>query len=570
MRIGQFSAYVSVDGVPLAEYALERSDDGLEASCWIASERDKHFRVEWANSQASETTPISGLLNVDGVKCLGKVMKPPNAQKPSFTMAFRDSVSTSTTTRRPFVFDTISLTDVDKYLNAVVSPHLGTISLGIYEVRYDRPPVRRTTDNPAEVSVIHEKLKTGVPHSVHFGAETTGRFNRKTTTSIVRRLVTFVFKYRPFEFLQAEGIVPRVQPASNLPIEILDLTMDTDEEDVDNEKFDMMEIESQLRPTPEPASLKKTKKKSVNSEPLMNTSPGPKLESYGISGPLTETMVTEEEEVKEGFEIKCQPSPEQSPRKRQRLDPEPTGRRNLRRSAQQLIASAAPNAGKPQRSTCGMKEKIKPAVLDRTKPEINLGVLKPEIKPEFKPSLQLAKSLSVKEEGSVKQEVKVEVAGDGFIRQKETSARTKLKHGHQRPDSVGGVKREIKDESESSGNVLKTQPSRDSEACLVKKEVKNEGSGSMGEVKTTLCRAGGSQDRLKREPKGELSMASSAAKKKEKITGAVKTEIKSETSLAGVKKERIVKRDSFAGSVKAESKTNLKGIRPVEVIDLTL
>jgi hypothetical protein len=36
MQLGQFSAVITVDGLPLSEYAVEYSADGKEVTCWIA------------------------------------------------------------------------------------------------------------------------------------------------------------------------------------------------------------------------------------------------------------------------------------------------------------------------------------------------------------------------------------------------------------------------------------------------------------------------------------------------------------------------------------------------------
>jgi hypothetical protein len=41
MQLGQFSAVITVEGAPVSEYGVEYSADGLEATCWIASENDK-------------------------------------------------------------------------------------------------------------------------------------------------------------------------------------------------------------------------------------------------------------------------------------------------------------------------------------------------------------------------------------------------------------------------------------------------------------------------------------------------------------------------------------------------
>lgn len=41
LKLGNFTAWISVDGEPLAEFNTEISDDGKQATCWIPSEVGK-------------------------------------------------------------------------------------------------------------------------------------------------------------------------------------------------------------------------------------------------------------------------------------------------------------------------------------------------------------------------------------------------------------------------------------------------------------------------------------------------------------------------------------------------
>ncbi|KAJ7614155.1 hypothetical protein FB45DRAFT_938121 [Roridomyces roridus] len=233
MQLGQFSASVSVDGIPLPEYAPEYSTAGTEATCWIPSENGKNFKVEWTNDQASPTCLISGHLWVDGIHCSGRLMKA--TDNPTFSTGSRDSVASSSSARRPLVFSKQALTDDDQYLNASISPNLGMIRLRIRQVRRDgqRPRVALAEDRTFDTQMLHERTKKAVGHSVQFGAEfASSKPNKSFSTRVVQELVTFVFRYRPMDLLQAEGIAPppvKKELASSSE-DVLDLTVYDDDE----------------------------------------------------------------------------------------------------------------------------------------------------------------------------------------------------------------------------------------------------------------------------------------------------------------------------------------------------
>ncbi|KAJ7486393.1 hypothetical protein B0H11DRAFT_1913674 [Mycena galericulata] len=261
MQLGQFSASVSVGGAALTEYAVEHSADGTEATCWIASENDKQFCVDWTDNQASASRTITGRLTLDGIFCGGQLMEIQRSN-PTFSTAFRSSVVVSELTRRPLLFSKQALTDDDEYLNASISPHLGTIRLRIIHVRITgHSPPGPLDQVKCETPILHEKSKKAVGHSVQFGAEyQTNSLNTVTKTCLVKELVTFVFKYRPIELLQAEGIAPppvREKRAVS-PTDVLDLTLDVDEDDEDEAKIKKLEAE---------LGALKNKRKKVKREP---------------------------------------------------------------------------------------------------------------------------------------------------------------------------------------------------------------------------------------------------------------------------------------------------------------
>ncbi|KAJ7157604.1 hypothetical protein C8R43DRAFT_403314 [Mycena crocata] len=264
MRLGQFSASVSVDGVELAEYAPEYSPDGKEATCWIPSEEGKQFCLKWTNNQASKHQIIMGRVHVDGTACDGTYMRVQGG-KHRFSMGSRDSVPTSATTRRPLLFAKQVLTDDDAYLNDAVPLDLGTIKVNLSEVG-DVVHTTRAKYAACAPLVLHERSKKAIGHSVQFGEQySSHRPSRITEIVVKKKLVIFVFKYRPIGLLRAQGIAPpevRDERAAS-PADVLDVTTisDDDEENVDD-AAEIKKLEARL------SALKdKNKKKRVKAEP---------------------------------------------------------------------------------------------------------------------------------------------------------------------------------------------------------------------------------------------------------------------------------------------------------------
>ncbi|KAJ7157603.1 hypothetical protein C8R43DRAFT_997112 [Mycena crocata] len=266
MRVGQFSASVSVGGVELAEYAPEYSADGMEATCWIPSEEGKQFCVKWTNDDASKDREITGRTFVDGMTCGGTRMQIQYGQ-PQFSSALRDSVAVSPTTRRPLLFAKQVLTDDDAYLNNTVSLEQGTIKIALLQVR-DLPRRGRHTATYAIPTprVLHEQSKKAMGHSVQLGVEydSANRHWLRPPGTVVKQLVTFVFKYRPIGLLRAQGIAPpevREERAVS-PMDVLDLTMVDDESDEDvDDVAEIKKLRARL------SALENKNKKRVKADP---------------------------------------------------------------------------------------------------------------------------------------------------------------------------------------------------------------------------------------------------------------------------------------------------------------
>ncbi|KZO90667.1 hypothetical protein CALVIDRAFT_387221 [Calocera viscosa TUFC12733] len=63
-RLGDFEAYIEVDGVRLPEYRLERNESKRVVRCWIPSEVGKNFVVKWQDH--SKRHALCGFVYLDG------------------------------------------------------------------------------------------------------------------------------------------------------------------------------------------------------------------------------------------------------------------------------------------------------------------------------------------------------------------------------------------------------------------------------------------------------------------------------------------------------------------------
>ncbi|KAJ7787745.1 hypothetical protein B0H14DRAFT_2952160 [Mycena olivaceomarginata] len=262
MQLGQFSAVITVEGAPVSEYAVEYSADGLEATCWIASENDKKFRIEMKNTDTSQKCSVSGRTSVDGIDCGGRLLI--GARGSKITTGIRHSVATSANTRRPLVFSRQILTDDDEYLNTAISPDLGTIKVVFRLVKLHAGGEARKVEK-YEPRILHERSKKAIGHSVQFGPEYRTHVHEKRRTTVIRTLATLVFRYRPLELLRAEGIVPpegrvAAEERAATPSDVLDLTMDVDDEPEDPDEAQIKKLQLQLD------TLKKKKGKQVKRE----------------------------------------------------------------------------------------------------------------------------------------------------------------------------------------------------------------------------------------------------------------------------------------------------------------
>jgi len=224
--ISNCSAWIEVDGKKLQEYDVQYSNNGTRATCWIPSEAGKEFFIVY--NHPFRVSATSTKIWVDGVSCRGKVIKPKSGK----TIVYHKGVSTSEHTYKPYVFSNCQLTDNDDALG--LDPGLGEIKLTVREALVQaRIPFSHNHVILPPLQ-IHERSKKGIVHGTQLGQDVARPPKGLYHTKTIRKLVSFVFKYRPIAVLMADGIAPlekkppgKRKAATDLE-DIIDLTLDNE------------------------------------------------------------------------------------------------------------------------------------------------------------------------------------------------------------------------------------------------------------------------------------------------------------------------------------------------------
>ncbi|KZP17654.1 hypothetical protein FIBSPDRAFT_933868 [Athelia psychrophila] len=243
LELPGFSAWIECEGSKLACHAVERSDDGKTATCWIASEVGKTFSIRWSRERCGTTQVMSGGVYIDGVQC--GLLQRMESDEPSTRVFYIHGISTSSSTIRPFTFANLQFTgkwvqichcgavhtdfnrtDENEYTETGNARHIGEIELKIYHRKKSTiVPATWTADNPLGEPKIHERAKKATSHKVKYVAQTSllvlfppdlSRLGDETmcqnsteqyTVTLGEKLANFTFKYRPIDVLRANGII---------------------------------------------------------------------------------------------------------------------------------------------------------------------------------------------------------------------------------------------------------------------------------------------------------------------------------------------------------------------------
>jgi len=199
-------------------FAIHADPVKKEVICWIASEEGKAFSVEWLDVDVDY--PSAGYLYLDGQQAKSITRQSHSTGRIKF---WRGRVSESS--KAPFLFSKLVVTDDDTCLDTPPSHYIGEIKFVIERTTVPKAPKavpkKKITTYLKPPQMVHERSKKAIAHQVNFGSEIPVSKGNTYRWKTLETLVTFIFKYRPLEMLRANDIVPRnpelLEPQQNTP-----------------------------------------------------------------------------------------------------------------------------------------------------------------------------------------------------------------------------------------------------------------------------------------------------------------------------------------------------------------
>jgi hypothetical protein len=193
LQVNGIQAWITVENkVQVQEYAPEIDQATGVATCWIGAEPGQTFAIRWRESDLLDPTKriyhrdISGFVTMDGYELGGRVL-----QARSHASAIFSRIATSPTSCLPLTFSSLPR-------SAGIGADwktLGTITLDIHVVEV------------GEANRLHEGFSSYYRRDEGLPLSSATPFS-STEVSSIRKLATFVFKYRPLDVLQYHGIAP--------------------------------------------------------------------------------------------------------------------------------------------------------------------------------------------------------------------------------------------------------------------------------------------------------------------------------------------------------------------------
>ncbi|TDL24874.1 hypothetical protein BD410DRAFT_785599 [Rickenella mellea] len=216
-----FTTWISCEGKVLEEFETRFDADGIKVTCWIPSEAGKHFSIHWQDHGSQ--IPSAAYISLDGCTVSGRFLWGSGA-------TFRSGVRSGPCTERPFSFAKIEKT-TSRPSQVPPAHEIGTIILRIKQVQRGDPRTpNRYQVLPPPLSQEWSGTTGGV--CTTFGREVAYYEQYPQTWSAhpwdatqPGSFAKFVFRYRPLDFLQAQGIatatstgtVPAPVPPSPMP-----------------------------------------------------------------------------------------------------------------------------------------------------------------------------------------------------------------------------------------------------------------------------------------------------------------------------------------------------------------
>jgi hypothetical protein len=201
--MGGVEAWITVgDKVPAKEYAVDIDNETGVATCWISGEPGQTFAIRWRDISDPVACPVidgyysdpyvlqrdlSGFVMMDGYELGGRVL-----HARSHAPAIFSRIATSSTSCVPLTFSDLPRTaGIGEDWNT-----LGTISLDLHLVQI------------GEANRLHEGYSSYYRRSEAVPLSSATPFSSTEVTSL-RKIATFIFKYRPLDVLQYHSIVPK-------------------------------------------------------------------------------------------------------------------------------------------------------------------------------------------------------------------------------------------------------------------------------------------------------------------------------------------------------------------------
>ncbi|CAL1710822.1 unnamed protein product [Somion occarium] len=204
-ELSGFIARLLLDDQPTDEYEV-KMENGTDISCFIASEEGKVFSIEIANESAHELVAFE--MFVDGTKIDAFVLE-------TGSWKVRDKVKTSPNIWRALRFSKLTTTEVEPVQPSSASDvtSVGTIKFHVWRIaRMKEMGQTSSWERSLPNTPIPETKKSAVSHRISLGPPTP---KPRGVRMLVRRLdpergpvARIVFRYRPKDLLQAQGIVP--------------------------------------------------------------------------------------------------------------------------------------------------------------------------------------------------------------------------------------------------------------------------------------------------------------------------------------------------------------------------
>ncbi|EIW84408.1 hypothetical protein CONPUDRAFT_142713 [Coniophora puteana RWD-64-598 SS2] len=232
MRYEDYRANIIVDGQELDEYAVLIDQEEETATCYVPSQVGKNFSVKWTCVAEYRDQASKGTVTIDGIFCGASTIH--TGERGLRDTAQRYHVAVDDRTVRQFEFAELATTDDDDHVESGNLEDVGEIKL---EIRRGRlvPKTRRRSSQVAisaqrdrrrresgqgpcdfeRPRVVHERSKKALSHCVRFdstpsrhGPPPSHRLGPDYALKESLPRISFVFRYRPLEVLQAQGFAP--------------------------------------------------------------------------------------------------------------------------------------------------------------------------------------------------------------------------------------------------------------------------------------------------------------------------------------------------------------------------